>query len=75
MAELSPEDVTEELTETDEEEQKKKKTEEVDVPSCTFCLLATEKLRKARFDLHVGPKIGSARQRDGPQLRRPSMKS
>ena len=37
LASLPPEDVTEELTETDEEEKTKKKTEEVEVPSCTFC--------------------------------------
>lgn len=37
LANLPPEDVTEELTETDEDEKKSKKVEETEVPSCTFC--------------------------------------
>lgn len=37
LAELPAEEVTEELTETDEELNNKKKTEEAEVPSCTFC--------------------------------------
>ncbi|CAJ1363477.1 unnamed protein product [Effrenium voratum] len=37
LAQLPPEDVTEELTETDEEDSKSKKKEEAVVPDCTFC--------------------------------------
>lgn len=37
LANLAPEDVTEELTETDEDEKKSKKVKETEVPSCTFC--------------------------------------
>lgn len=37
LAALPPEEVTEELTETDEDEKKSKKVEENEVPSCTFC--------------------------------------
>ena len=74
LAELPPEEVTEELTETDEEE-KKKKTEEIEVPSCTFCLSVS--FWRPFFNILERFKADfvDVRQWDGPQLRRLSMKS